>query len=93
MDINKEDALVTVTQHIIDHIKKVLSELNLSKEENPTQFLFNLITHLSMNLIIPLFKNVQDKNACKNVLDQILDQIKEGVTLSCNLDGDNHGQH
>lgn len=93
MDIKKEEALVDATQHIMNHIQKVLLELNLDKEINSTEFLLNLITHLSMNLIIPLFKDVKDKKACKNLLNEILDQIREGVSFACNLDGDNHGKH
>lgn len=93
MDITKEEALVDATQHIMNHIQKVLSELNLDKKINSAEFLLNLITHLSMNLIIPLFKDVEDKKACKNLLNEILDQIREGVSFACNLDGDNHGKH
>lgn len=93
MDIKKEEALVDVTQHIMNKIQEVLLELNLDKEINSTEFLLNLITHLSMNLIIPLFKDVKDKKACKDLLEQILEQIKEGVSFACNLNGDNYGKH
>lgn len=93
MDIKKEEALVNATQHIMNHIQKVLIELNLNNGDDSAQFLLNLITHLSMNLIIPLFHNAKDKKSCKNLLNEILDQIRESVSFSCQLDGDDHGKH
>jgi len=93
MDLTKEEVLVDTTKHIIEHIQKILIELNLEDNVNTTEFLLNLITHLAMNLIIPLFKDVKNKKACKDLLDQILEQIQEGVYFACNLNGDNYGDH
>lgn len=93
MDIKKEESLVNATQHIMNHIQKTLLELNLNNDPNSAEFLLNFITHISINLIIPIFKGVQDKKICKDMLNEIINHIKEGVSFVCQLDEGDHEKH